>query len=103
MESANTMPNNYSQRVEPHSKYKSIEKISPPLEQVGTVRIVLLLDAILTVTGEVSKKVYKFPGAGSVVDVDKLDVEFLLQKRQGGRQCCGGGTDGNQIFALAGD
>jgi len=98
------MPNNYSQRVEEPRKYKSIEKISPPLEQVETVRIVLLLDAILMVTGEVSKQVYKFPGAGSVVDVDKLDVEFLLQKRQGGRQCCGSGTtEGNQIFALAGD
>jgi hypothetical protein len=94
------MPNNYPQRV---TKYPPIEKISPPPEQVETVPVVLMLDAIVTVTGEVSKRVYKFSGAGSIVNVDKLDVEFLLQKRQGGRQCCGGTQDGNQVFALAGD
>jgi hypothetical protein len=98
MESANKMPNNNPQRV--REKYPPIEKISPPLEQVETVPIVLIIDAIMTVTGEVSKREYKFSGAGSVVNVYKSDVEFLLQKRQGSRQCCGGTGDGNQVFAL---
>lgn len=93
MESADTM-----------SKYSSVkveEVIPEPSEQVS-VRLQLQIDAKVSVTG-VSGKKYVFNGAGSIVDVDEMDAEYLLQKRQGGRQCCGGTGFGNQVFALVGD
>lgn len=61
----------------------------------------LLIDATVKITGQYSGRNYVFSGAGSVQDVDERDVEWLLERRQGGRQCCGGGATGNVVFQLA--
>jgi len=87
-----------------HSSYSVknavyVEEVTAPLmERVESAKLVLLIDAKIRVQGSVSGKSYVFSGAGSIVDVDKRDVNDLLQKRQGGRQCCGSGEFGNQVF-----
>lgn len=73
----------------------------PPPVITKTLR--LLIDSNLKVTGKYSGRNYLFNGAGSVQDVDQTDVEWLLERRQGGRQCCGGGETGNVVFELAGE
>lgn len=65
----------------------------------NTVRIRVRVDANYKVTGRYSGQEYLFRGAGSEVDVDKEDVEILLELRQN-KGCCGGGG-GNAIFELA--
>lgn len=63
----------------------------------------LLIDSNVKITGKYSGRNYLFSGAGSVQDVDEIDVDFLLERRQGGRQCCGGAAEGNVVFELAGE
>ena len=101
MESTNQMPKYHTRDLE---DYQPLEKVPSPLEQVDTVlnvAIVCMIDSVVKVTGTVSGKTYQFSGAGSVVNVDKKDVQWLLDKRQGERQCCGGTGNGNIVFALA--
>lgn len=90
MESTNKVQKSYPQSV--------VKKLS---EEPKTVRLQLLIDANVKVTGIHSGREYAFPMAGSTQDVDERDVEWMLNKRQGSRQCCGGSDQGNQIFALA--
>lgn len=92
MESANPMPK--------HNPFVVEEVIAQPRERVEFVKLTLLIDANVTVQGSVSGKSYVFFGAGSIADVDKRDVDALLQKRQGGRQCCGGTEFGNRVFEI---
>lgn len=85
-----------------HSTRGVVEFIQPPrLPIFDTVSIVLMIDAKVKITG-ISGREYLFNGAGSTQDVDERDVESLLEKRQGRRQCCGGTGDGNIVFELAG-
>jgi hypothetical protein len=77
-----------------------IETIVAPEEQVEYVKLSLLLDVNLYISGNVTGREYHFSGAGASVDVDKRDVEDFLQKRQGAKQCCGSGEIGNQVFEL---
>lgn len=53
----------------------------------NTVRLVLLMDINLNITGRSSGKVYSFSGAGTIQNIDKEDVDFFLDLKQGG--CCG--------------
>jgi hypothetical protein len=81
---------------------KQIEKVeAPKKEKESTLPVQSLIDAKIIATGYVTGNSYVFNGAGSVVDVDERDVENLLSKRQGGRQCCGGTDYGNAMFTLA--
>ena len=80
---------------------KPVEKVEAKVFASSTKKIQLLVDAKLKATGYVTGNSYVFNGAGSVVDVDERDVEQLLEKRQGGRQCCGGTGVGNAVFSLA--
>jgi len=63
-------------------------------------QLVLLKDVKLIVPGPVTGNTYVFPGAGSVVDVDILDVEGLLTK-YGQRSCCGSDVP-TPYFSLVG-
>ena len=54
-----------------------------------TVRLRLLMPVNLITTGPVTGKEYIFMGAGSIVDVDKLDENALLAKTSGGCNCPG--------------
>lgn len=68
---------------------------------VHTRAVVSLIDARIKVTGKYSGQEYLFEKAGSVINADERDVEWLLSKRQGERQCCGGTEKGNKVFDLA--
>lgn len=63
-------------------------------------QLVLLKDVKLIVPGPVTGKIYTFSGAGSVVDVDIMDVEGLLNKNSG-RSCCGSDKP-TSYFSLVG-
>jgi len=86
---------------------KSYEKSIRPTEvtkaPVGNsdVKIRLRIDSNYKVTGKISGREYLFAGAGSVLDVDERDVEWILTLRRG-KGCCGGGG-ANAIFELAGE
>lgn len=78
----------------------NIEVVDVPEPEFISKKMRLLIDATVKITGK-SGRNYLFNGAGSVEDVDERDVDFLLERRQGGRQCCGGGATGNVVFELA--
>lgn len=81
----------------------NIETVHIPMSHDDDVKVQLQIDATLKITGKYSGRNYLFSGAGSVQDVDTKDVEWLLERRQGGRQCCGGAATGNVVFKLAGE
>lgn len=68
-------------------------------QQVDTVSIRSLVDAIVKLTGAVSGNVYVWSQAGAVVDVDVRDKDEILNKKRG-RACCGG-QSGKALFELA--
>ena len=78
----------------------NVETIVVPEPEFIAKKLRLLIDSKLIVIGKYSGRNYLFNGAGSVVDVDQIDVDWLLERRQGGRQCCGGGATGNAVFEL---
>lgn len=80
-----------------------VEVVPIPVAEVKLIQVRLLIDSTVKVTGVYSGRNYTFSGAGSVQDVEETDVEWLLKRRQGGRQCCGGGETGNVVFELAGE
>lgn len=57
-----------------------------------------LIEAHLTYTGRVSGKQYEWKKAGDSVAVLAEDVPELLEKRLGGKPCCGNDPTGNKIF-----
>jgi hypothetical protein len=89
------MPKYYPRNVKP------VEVVVVPADEVTLVRIANHIDANVKVQSRYSGRVYLFNGAGSVVNVDERDVEWMLEKRQGERQCCGGTGGGNVVFKLA--
>ena len=96
MEGTDQMPKHRARIVE-------VVKV-PETEDTGVfVKMTLMIDANVKITGAHSGRNYVFSGAGSVEDVDERDVEWLLERRQGRRQCCGGGGGGNVVFTLAGE
>ena len=97
MESAGKMPKHRTQRID----HKKESDFLAPVEEIHRVKIALCIDARMRVTGKYSGQEYLFEKAGAVVDVDATDVEWLLEKRQGERQCCGGTEPGNRVFQLA--
>ena len=70
------------------------------LSGITAVGVRLLIDAIFKAENTPSGREYVFRGAGSVQYVDTIDVKWLLEKRQGEKQCCGG-TGRNIFFELA--
>lgn len=99
------MPKHNPQRVKIEKEFKekprNIEVVSVPKSEYSYQTLALRIDAKLKITGLYSGREYEFDGAGSTQDVDTRDVEWMLEKRQGGRQCCGGTDFGNIVFILA--
>jgi hypothetical protein len=96
LESANKVQKHHTQRLER-------EEVDAPVvsTKAGTKRLALQIDAKYKVTGKYSGQEYLFNGAGSVNDVNEKDVQWMLDLRQGSRQCCGGSPEGNIVFRLA--
>jgi hypothetical protein len=93
------MPKSRTQRLDV-KEFVSLVKESEFLTPVELRKVRSLIDARIKVTGKFSGQDYLFPQAGAVQDVDARDVEWLLAKRQGERQCCGGTERGNKVFEL---
>jgi hypothetical protein len=53
------------------------------------MKLQLSRNLILTIDGPVTHKIYKFPGVGSVVEVDDEDGE-IMKMRMSAQSCCGG-------------
>lgn len=98
MESANSMSKHSVPNVD-----KKIERVEVTYKasESSDVAVRLIIDAKMLATGYVTGNSYEWDRAGAVVNVDERDVESLLEKRQGGRQCCGGTGRGNVVFELA--
>lgn len=82
-------------------KYNSYRVVDEaPLRRIKEpeTKIRSRLDAKLKIQSPYSGREYVFDGAGSVQDVDKEDVNWLLEKRRN-KGCCGGGGEG-AIFEL---
>lgn len=101
MESAGQMSKYSVPSVNSINSVDKVETIYAPKYKLSFKAVRLLIDAKVIAAGYVTGNSYKFNGAGSVVDVDERDVENLVNKRQGGRQCCGGTGHGNAMFELA--
>jgi hypothetical protein len=93
--------------VEKQSEYKIkeplVEKVEPvsytkKIDTVSTVQICSLMDAKVLVTGTVTGTKYEFAKAGTVVAVNKLDADEILNKKSG-NACCGG-QSGKAVFQL---
>lgn len=75
---------------------EGLDHEEPPKES-ETVRLMLMKELRLKYTGPVSGKLYDFSGAGSVLEVDKADVEIMLAKI-GGNCCPGSGIGQPQPY-----
>ena len=74
-----------------------IDETKEPLYNINTVSIRCLVDAIVKVTGTVTKNVYVFQG-GNPVDIDVRDKDEIINKKRG-RSCCGGNSN-RYLFEL---
>ena len=69
-------------------KEKPVKKVRRKAPKPQTVKLRLLKDLKLNVIGKVTGKRYSWAGGGSVVDVDILDKDKLLEKKGNPRSCC---------------
>ena len=95
---------NVSKRIDIEEE-KEEEKEKPKKVRVTKAKtetdiLVLLKDiSTLNVIGSVTGKKYTFSGAGSMIEVDKRDVDKLLMK-SGNESCCSGDTVSSPYFEL---
>lgn len=67
-----------------------------------TVKLRLMKDLKLNAIGKVTGKHYSWLRGGSVVDVDILDKDKLLEKNKNPKSCCGGDLVVQPYFELVG-
>lgn len=63
----------------------------------STIKVQSLRDKIINYTGKATGELYRFEGAGAVVDMDEEDAEILLAKMS--EKCCPGGSGPHPLFA----
>lgn len=80
------------------STFSAKEFDKTPVEVI--IKVQSLIEANISLTGKATGRQYTWAKAGDIADVDERDVEDLLTKRLGKKQCCGSG--GNKIFQLVG-
>lgn len=85
------------------SKLKSqVAKKQPSAYNPNTKSLRSIYDAHLKITGPITGTLYEWLKPGDVVyDIPDEDADLLLAKRIGGKGCCGGKQEGNQLFELA--
>jgi hypothetical protein len=54
-----------------------------------TVPVRLLKSLVVKIKGEATQKIYIFNGAGSIINVDKADVESIMKRNRSVKSCCG--------------
>lgn len=82
-----------------YSKRKLIKVEDEIIEavQANTIRLRLMKDLKLNAIGKVTGNRYTFNGAGSILDVDEQDAEYLLNKNTV-ISCCG--SKGSPYFEV---
>ena len=75
------------------------ERSSQRVEDIHTVRLVLLKENHLFITG-ISGKVYEFSGAGAIQDVDEQDANKFLEIDAEKYSCCTG-IKASPLFEMA--
>lgn len=63
-----------------------------------TVRVMLLKNLKVNYYGKVTRKLYVFSGGGAIVEVDRRDVETMLQKVSGVCNSCPTATTGTTPY-----
>jgi hypothetical protein len=82
-----------------NSKRVKVES-EPTVQLRETVRMVLLQPIRLKINGAVTGTRYFWNGAGSVIEVDKKDVEELLKKNTKPCLTCSGTLAGTPYFEI---
>ncbi len=88
----------------PKYEYQGESKFQPKVVEkpaeviIKVVKIESLIDSHFVYTGRISGKSYEWPKAGSTTEVLEEDVPELLEKRLGGKSCCG--NSDNKIFQI---
>jgi len=83
-----------------YSKRVKVE-IEPTVQLRETVRVMLLHPGRVHYTGTVTGHRYTWNGAGSVIEVDKEDVEGLLKKKSRSCLTCSGTLVEQPFFEIA--
>jgi len=82
-----------SNKVKPLKDYEEMlwhpEEVTVKQEEKETVSIMLHRSKIVKIRGEVTGKQYIFNGGGSIVEVDKKDVEGMMRNNRVRQSCCG--------------
>ena len=63
-------------------------------------RVVCKFPASIKLVGKVSGKQYEWMGAGSIVEIDLVDVDDILSKTLGNASCCGASQRTNTLFEI---
>jgi len=69
-------------------------------EAPKTIRLRLLRNIILNITGQYTRNVYHFSGGGSELNVDYNDGQLMLQKMSGTCNCPGSSGGYKPYFEL---
>lgn len=67
-------------------------------QEPETVRVMLLKNLKLNYYGKVTRNLYVFSGGGAIVEVDKRDIESMLQKVSGVCSKCPTATTGTTPY-----
>jgi hypothetical protein len=71
-------------------KVDTVEEVTIIDEEIPEfVSIRLLKSLVLKTKGEATGTIYIFNGAGSIVNVDKSDVESIMKRNKSVKSCCG--------------
>jgi hypothetical protein len=57
--------------------------------EIETVSVILMKSMVVKVRGEITNNEYIFNGAGSIVQVDKKDIDGMMKNNIRRQSCCG--------------
>ena len=79
-----------SNKIRPLKDYEEILWHPEEPKEIETIPVRLMKDLIVKVIGEATGNLYIFNGAGSIVNIDKSDIETINRKNIRHKSCCGG-------------
>ena len=77
------------------------EEIIEEIKAPELVPLMLMKDLRVKIRGSITGKLYIFGGGGSIVNVDKEDVEKMLTKMSGKCGNCPGSVGSTPYFSIA--
>ena len=98
MESGRSSKRKSSVKSEPEEDLVVAEEPTVSYNSYSKVKLQLRISAKVKLYGEHTGKLYIWERSGAIVEVDAEDSVGLLDKRLGGKVCCGGNPDNNKLF-----